>query len=552
MFDTFKDRAKRRKLENQLELKQLEFENKQFDSAIKVLSEARNEVADKDVEDGWAALGRGISTTMTQEEHSVMLLSAYNLYHTNTYARAIISNLVKFTLGKGPIIIPEDENVKVKEVWKKFREDNKFNLREKEIGVRTFRDGEVFLREFKSEKTNEEPLYKIRFIRAHHIATPTTKSSTDENTSYGIKTDPDDIEEVIEYYLVDDNKNYISTIPADQIIHFKIISDFDQKRGISILAVVAKRIKQYDEWLEDRIYLNKIRTAIALVRKVKGSAAQVKGIRDDGLSDRLSNDRKSQKAPKRGTIITASQGMEYEMLSPNINATDVKDDGRAILLGIAAAVGFPEMILTADYANANYSSTLIAQNPFVRGIEDWQDQFSSLYMDLFKRVIEYNIEHGSLPVDTKTTCRVEFPPMISADLKQLAEAFEIIYKYKVVSKKTWQSRMGLDSDIEDANMEEEEQNFMDENPIALQPNQFPGQQQPNQIPGQVNPSSRFNLPAVPMNQYASNDMLMNYIDNGDWKSFKEEVEKIGGISEEVSKKLIDTMEIMLFENKYVN
>jgi len=485
MFEIIKEKRNKKLLEEQLQKKQVEFEISQYESAIKIISEARNEVVDREVEDGWTALGRssGIAL-MSEDDFSNMLVSAYNLYHSNTYARTIISNLVKFTLGQGPIIVPKDENKKVMEVWEKFKTDNRFNLREKEIGVRTFRDGEVFIREFKNEKTGsgEEPSYKLRFVRANHIATPSNMKEA-PNVSYGIKTDPEDVEEVIEYYLVNSNKDYIKTLSAEEIIHFKIISDFDQKRGTSILKVVAKRIKQYDEWLEDRIYLNKIRTAIALVRKVKGNAGQIKNIRDEGISDRFSADRKYQKTPKRGTIITASQGIEYEMLSPNINASDVAEDGRAILLGIAAAVGFPEMILTADYSNANYSSTLVAQNPFVRGIEDWQDQFSSLYKEIFKRVIQYNIDFGVLPSDTETECEVKFPPMISSDLKQLAEAYEILYKYKVVSKKTWQGKMGLDAELESAQMEEEEPDDFGEpgNPNA-NPNLNPNQQTTSIVP----------------------------------------------------------------------
>lgn len=542
MFESIKDKNRIKKLERENEIKQLEFDNEQLDIATKMLTEARNTVQQNpdydELGDGWSILGKSNITALTEQEQNDLLVSVYNLYHTNTYARAIVSNLVKFTLGKGPIIIFDDENVKVKEVWEKFKKDNKFNLREKEIGNRTFRDGEVFLREFKNEKTNEEPSYKLRFIRANHIANSTT--NTDKNTTYGIKTSPDDIEEVIEYSYVDDNKNLIETIPASQIIHFKIIADFDQKRGISILKVVAKKLKQYDEWLEDRIFLNKVRTAITLIKTVSGNAQQVKNIRDSQLSDQLlGQDRTAQKTPRRGTVITASKGVEYQMLSPNINAQDVKDDGRAMLLGVATGAGFPEMILTSDWSNSNYASTLVSQNPFVKNIEDWQDQFSTLYMEIVKRVIEYNIEFGELPADTKATCRVEFPPMITANLKEVAEAFEILFKYKVVSKKTWQGKMGLDSDIEEANMEDEEEDFMNSNPI---PNTLPGQPNPVPVPGQANQKSPFNLPKAPINQYASKDQLIDYIDSGDWKSFKEEVEKIGGIPEEVVASLLEIIE----------
>jgi hypothetical protein len=147
-----------------------------------------------------------------------------------------------------------------------------------------------------------------------------------------------------------------------------------------------------------------------------------------------------------------------------------------------------------------------------------------------------------LPAGTKTTCRIEFPPMISANLKEIAEAFEIIYKYKVVSKKTWQSKMGLDSDIEDANMEGEEEDFLNSNPNQLP---TPGQN-PNGQPN-TNTSSRFHLPMAPTNQYASK--LIGYINDGNWQAFESEIEKMGGASEEVVKELIEKISILAFENK---
>ena len=152
-------------------------------------------------------------------------------------------------------------------------------------------------------------------------------------------------------------------------------------------------IKKYGEWLEDRIVLNQVRSAIALVKTIDGNANMVESLRNAQQTEHKDADRYKQKAMKRGTVITASKGITYEMLSPKINAPDVKDDGRAMLLAVAAGSGMPEMVVTADYSNANYSSTFVAQNPFVREIEDWQDFFKIFDKILFKAVIQ-NAKRG--------------------------------------------------------------------------------------------------------------------------------------------------------------
>jgi len=156
-------------------------------------------------------------------------------------------------------------------------------------------------------------------------------------------------------------------------------------------------------------------------------------------------------------VLTASKGISYSMLSPNINATDVRDDGRAILLAVAAGCGFPEMFLTADYSNANYSSTMVAQNPFVREIEDWQDLFEdSLYREVFARVIAHAKRYGSVPHGESEDCSVEWPPLILANITQNNQAREIQHRNKIISKKTWQQKEGLDPVTEELNLLDEQ------------------------------------------------------------------------------------------------
>jgi hypothetical protein len=228
-------------------------------------------------------------------------------------------------------------------------------------------------------------------------------------------------------------------------------------------------IQKYDSWMEDRITLNKVRTAIALIRKIDAPTARIQAIRDSMESETTTADRKKQKMLERGTVITASKGVEYEMLSPNIHAQDVKDDGRNMLLSVAAGVGFPEMILTADYANANYSSTLIAQNPFVREVEDWQDYAKTFYQEMYATVILAGMEYGDLPNDTSTECDVEFPPMIHADIKEENEAYQIMNLNRIMSKKTWMLKQGLDPESEKSNFEDEEADEVYPEPTGVQP-----------------------------------------------------------------------------------
>jgi len=440
---------------------------------MKFLSEATNVVEPEEASD-WTKSGSGSDSgdRPTEEEHLTMLEQAFKLWRRNLHARAIIRTMVKFVIGKGATIRPKDENKKVMEAWKDFGREgadlnvtpavrNRWNHREKELFNRLFRDGEVIMRIFRGGERGKG-LVKIRFIRADRIRTPTglkadskTGLYKDMRVSYGIGHNPDDVEDYKTYFLCNTDGTLLEEIPASDILHYKVFADSDMKRGISLLEVCAPRLADHDGWLKDRIVLNKIRNAIALIRTVEGPTGLVQSIRDNLETKTRDADRKKMKMLERGTVITASPGIKYEMLSPNVQAADVAEDGRAMLLSIAAGVGFPEMILTADYSNANYSSTLIAQNPFVREIEDWQDFAESIYYDLFAIVIANKIKYGGLPNSTSLECDVVFQPLIHQDMKKEDDAFSIEYDKGVLSRKTWQLKRGLDPETEKANREDE-------------------------------------------------------------------------------------------------
>jgi len=470
------------KLKRQLEVRHLELEIVRMEAEAKMVAavEARYAVV-KDPDEGmWLKLSGmgpdGMGPLTQGYDHNVMLDQAWRNFHMNPYAKTIIRGLAKFILGKGPNIRPKSKNRMVQEAWNDFVRENKWGLREKEMVIRTFRDGEVFLRFLENRETG---ILKIRFVRANFIKTPTTGFTPKPNQTNGVETDPDDIEVVVSYYYCTSQGTLKEQIPAADIMHIKIQADSDMKRGISFLLTVMPWIKKYEDWLEDRIALNKARSAIALVRTVEGASTTVESIRDAYKSQHQGTDKNKQQSLPRATVLTASKGITYSMLSPNIHAADVAADGRSILLAIAAGCGFPEMMLTADYSNANYSSSMVAQNPFVREIEDWQDFYEEHYSQLFARVIRHRKDFGDkkIPDGESEECTVEWPPLILANIMQNNSARDIQFRNKVLSRKTWQQKEGLDPDVEELNLTDEQGKE-----IYKQP---------------------FNLPVAPVNQFGS-------------------------------------------------
>jgi len=332
--------------------------------------------------------------TLVPEKYYDMIAKCRELYRTNLHARAIIRNFVKYIIGRGMTFKPNaklsDEEVKkVNDYWALFCRTNKMGKRFKEIVKRVFRDGESILRFFSGDENGEDAdVPRVRFIE------PTIVKDPEGNHSFGIQTDEDDVETVLNYLVVDENGRLDEVIPADEVLHFKLDSDSDVKRGIPLHQITWKRLRRYDTWLEDRIILNKIRTAVALLKKIPGLTAAkassiVSNTRTSQGTDPRTGETINRKRIRGGGIFHVPAGVDYEFLSPNVDAKDVAVDGRAILLSIAAGVEQAEFMVTADAGNANYGSTMQSEAPAIRGFEDYQSSFAEDFEEVWVKVMEY-------------------------------------------------------------------------------------------------------------------------------------------------------------------
>lgn len=365
------------------------------------------------------------------------------LYYTNAHGRVCIRNLVKFIIGQGSIVDfheKDDKNLTdLISVWNTFSIQNKWKLKQREIVTRFFRDGETFIRRFSTKNG-----IQIRFIDPELIP-----------QMDGIQTDPKDAETAVKYNVQTSGGNS-ETIDAKDILHLKCDVDANVKRGLPILWAAMPYIQKYDNWLDARMVLNIIRTSVALVRKVQGSPTDILRLRSNQQSQKnTTKENDKTKMLRPGTILTGSPGIDYQMLSPNLDARDAAMDGRTIELKIASVAGFPDIFVTSDYQNSNFASTVVAQNPAVREFEDWQMVFSEGFSVIVEWVLQDAIEKGEISSSMDLTYDIAFPPLLRRDLGQETSAYEKMFDKKAISRRTWMLKAGLDPDKEMKLMEEE-------------------------------------------------------------------------------------------------
>lgn len=468
----------------------------------------------------WDVLGTGREPLgYGQSDHTAMLRAALELsFHPG--GRGLLETMETFVIGDSMRVLSEDENPDVQEFWDEWADINNWDMRSKEVFRRFLRDGEDFVRWF--HPTQKEGHLLMRFIEPNEIKDPAGHASWG-NHSWGIETDPDDIETVLNYYR---NYGRIPTdgiavedkweqIPAEEIDHFKAMVDSNVKRGRSWMLGVAKYIRMHEQWIDQRFQLNRMRNLFAVIGKVAGVQATDIQTLKNKFTDTTGKTKSGEGTPKKmpsNAMMLFQKGVEWDLKGLNINASDAKEDGRNIQLLISVATGLTEYIVRGDASNANFSSSMVSESPMVKMFQKYQDIWRHIQNVIYARVIRHGITNGRLPERSKQTkegqrrilareiriarrqgrehiiegireimeprlqrlkeagdqdvptsikCQVEFPPLIHRDVLKETQALVIHQNQEWASRKTCAASLGYDPDQEEEEIVQDDKKARD-------------------------------------------------------------------------------------------
>lgn len=480
--------------EKSLALAEANYTAKLFNQLVLAEQGLQPALADKD-ESNWTLISQGgqyvdeKNLIELNRNPQIMRRQSYRFWRLHPHGRSILRNFVRFIIGREFGLDFDDEQhgtwnddhtklelssddsdpLLVRELWEDFSERNSFIQKAKELVLRTFRDGEMFLRRFVKDGR-----VTLRFIEPEKIGwghTPTLSDGKvlpddiDENDIYspltkdmigqatklssGIEYLSEDPEIIVAYWVRYGDKQP-ERIPAKDIIHTKPLADSNDLRGIPLLEVVAKRLTNYDQWEEYRMVLNKMRTAIALVRKIDGTSAQASALLANRASSRpqpkglepVTTSGRREPMFQAGTVLNPSPGVTYDFLAPKLEARDAGEDGRRFLLSICAGVGLPEMLITGDWSNSNYASSVESRTPAVREWEDWQDFFEPVFKKIYRWVVQAGMDLA-LPKDTSQTVTVKWPQLVAKDELKSSQRGQILQAGGILSKTTWAAEEDL-------------------------------------------------------------------------------------------------------------
>lgn len=370
---------------------------------------------------------------------------------TNSHVRGLIRTYVKYICRGGFQFDAMNEAEGRR--FAQWNEANNWVARQKQIVARTIRDGECMVWWQVGNSGLVARFIDPLKINNNHANTP--KEAID-----GIVADPEDSERALDLYHED-----YGQIKASDVSWYRSDDDLGCTRAWPWFFILASNAKLYAAWLNDRIRLNRLRTAVAMIRKhPRASASQIKAwlesqknTQSETTDTRSDNAWLSQERWHGAQIFDLKGEEDIDFKSPNLGAGDAQQDGRALLLTLPAATGLAEYMTTGDAGNNNYASSLVAEAPAVAEFEDWQLYFASQFKLDWYRVQEYLQGEGAdwKPVNDFERVSVQAPRVSARERDKEANANNTLHDGLVISLAEWRRREGVDGKQMDKEIKEE-------------------------------------------------------------------------------------------------
>ena len=410
----------------------------------------------------------------SEQQLSLIRAQARLITTMSPNAQGLVNGLCSYVIGSGyqyDVVakpnrnVPENIMVRIQDTIDKFIEENAWSEMEQELFTRSREDGEFFLRLF----AQEDGTTMVRVVEPEQIFMPPGGSLYD--FSYGIKTDPDDVCNIIGYSVAyvasageDGSSNPMAAeeVPADEMIHMKVNVKRNIKRGLSDFS--------YDT-LDAFAVATKLRTnlgegaavqaAIAGVRQHDASSVGQVDTFINAASDYTQYSPVTQKGTdfqqiKSGTFMDIPKGMNYVPPPAAANSSGHLEIMQALLRSAGNRHNAPEWLVSADASNNNYASSMTAESPFLRHCKRLQKLYERTFLRVIRAVIQNAIDAGKLPQATmKYVDIVATAPQLEVqDASGTASANQTYVTLGIKSRQTVAQELGLDWDTELTNQQE--------------------------------------------------------------------------------------------------
>lgn len=225
-----------------------------------------------------------------------------------------------------------------------------------------FTAGEVFIRKHRSGFGGSAIPLALELIEAERLADDhEIKAPSGARVTMGIEHD--DFGRPLAYYIharhphelrVNPQRDAsIMRVPADQIIHLRIVDRWPQTRGEPWMHAAISRLNQLGEFEESAVIAARIGASkVGFFENPDGDP--------NALADGEEADGTPSMTVEAGEFTQLPPGYKFNSWDPNYPNENFDPFTRACLRGIAAGVGVSYETLSRDYSQSNYSSSRLA------------------------------------------------------------------------------------------------------------------------------------------------------------------------------------------------
>ncbi len=267
-------------------------------------------------------------------------------------------------------------------------------------------------------------------------------------------------------------------IPVEEMSHAKVNVDRNVKRGLSDFYVNNEWLMSAAKLLRNALQGGTIQASIALLRTWKDGTkpAAIRSAVDGAVEFQsklpaLLGSSGSRNIPTErwypGKIVDHKGGDLKPGPMGSSNAPQFVNLVQAGLRKAGNSHNFPEFMYSGDASNANYSSTLVSEAPFVKHCESLQMEEDTEQAEILWRVVRNASEAGRFgEVSVAELQRVlditaEHPDIATRDRDKEHRIRSEEHKSGILSRQTWAEEVGRD-------YEEEQRRIAKEPPVEQQ------------------------------------------------------------------------------------
>lgn len=283
--------------------------------------------------------------------------------------------------------------------------------------------------------------------------------------SFGIHSRKDEPHKPLGYHLVfEESGRDWDYVTPDRLFHSKRNVPIKSKRGVSDYYPVSIDVDREMRLRRNMIETSAVQAAIAWVREhAPGKTAQdIQQFLDSKKSGDVSTTypggitrTRNVVTYKGPTVLDVAAGLQYK---PGPQGSERNPNFLLVAAYALRSIGirwvFPEYMISGDASNANYSSTIVAESPFVKAREADQTYFVTNIKDLMWLVIHiaaqagwitgWPVTRGMQEMRRYVEVKVELPEVATRDEEKAARTHISLIDAKLETRETAAGKLGID------------------------------------------------------------------------------------------------------------